>query len=178
MGWLENFGIMLLLALIILAVGYGILRGVDIIAYLSEGGCLRDREAFSRYMIKRRRADARLLGVEMREHRVVVEVQPYDYDMVSEEEGVKQAEELGIMGLWERFDTLYFRFPNDLLYVDPHYAMGLLKPIFQQEGGDDLRERVFFVWDKTHTDLHFTVGDLVDALEGKPVDFYGENNDT
>lgn len=178
MGWMGDFGIMLLLALIILAVGYGILRGVDIIAYLSGGGSLQDREAFSRYMIKRRREYARLLGVEMRERRMVVEVQPYDYDLVSEEEGVKQAEELGVVKLWERFDILYFRFPNDLLYVDPHYAMGLLKPIFQQEGGDDLRERIFFVWDKLHTDLHFTVGDLVDALEGKSVDFYGENEDT
>ena len=178
MGWLEDFGIMLLLVLTILVVGYGILRGIDIIAYLSGGGSLKNQEAFSRYMAKRRREDARLLGVSMKDKRFFIEVNPYDYRLLDQEEGEREAEAQEVLKFWDRFDELYFRFPSDILYVNHNYAIGLIKPIFQRDGGEEMRERIFFVWYKVHTDLHFTIGDLVDALEGKPIDFYGENNDT
>lgn len=178
MGWLEDFSIMLLLALTILAVGYAVLRGVDIIVYLSEGGSLKNQDAFSRYMAKRRREDARLLGVSMKDKRFLIDVKPYDYQLLDQEEGEREAKAQEVLKFWDRFEELYFRFPNDILYVSHNYAIGLIKPIFQRDGGEEMRERIFFIWDKVHTDLHFTIGDLVDALEGKPVDFYGENNDT
>lgn len=178
MGWLEDFSIMLLLALTILAVGYAVLRGVDIIAYLSGGGSLKDQEAFSRYMARRRREDARLLGVSVKDRRFLIDVKPYDYRLLDQEEGEREAKAQEVLKFWDRFEELYFRFPSDILYVNHNYALGLIKPIFQRDGGEEMRERIFFIWDKVHTDLHFTIGDLVDALEGKPVDFYGENNDT